>query len=201
MKIDREKDIRVFLGKGGKGKSWLVRHQLKSVKRMILFDPNGEPENAALGAVCRTPAELLECLDSSGKPFRVIWRGFETMGKAAYEYGNQAALAAGNLVLVWEECDRFIGPHILPEYADRIINAGRHEGIRVWGIARRANKVPRDLTANASRIVIFGTNEPADLKYAKEYIGDAWAEKLPGLPRFSAIDFTEAKTSIKKSPF
>ncbi len=197
----KPKNIRVFLGKGGKGKSVLVRHQLKAFKRVLIFDANEEPENAQGAVVCYTKSDLARAVNAFNDPFRVCWRGFEKMGRAAYEYANEVAMQAENLTLHWEEVDRFIGPRELPKHADEIINAGRHKRIGIFACARRAAKIPRDLTANANRIIVFGSNEPIDVKYVRDHIGKEWADKVTCLEDYHAIDWTEKKAAIKKSPF
>lgn len=198
----KKKDIRVFLGKGERGKSYLMRHQMKPEKRLLIFDPNAEEEYAEGAVVCETKADLVAALKDKGA-FKICWRGFVTMGKAAYEFGNRAALAAGNCLVMWEEVDRFIGPSDLRQspYADKIINAGRHWGVRVFAAARRAARVPRDLTANATRIIIFQSDENADIRYVRDRCGEEWAAQLPSLPQYHAIEYTDAETRLKKSPF
>ena len=46
----------------------------------------------------------------------------------------------------------------------------------------------------------FGTTEPRDVKYLRDYVGEA-ADHLATLKRYHALDWTEAGAVPKKSPF
>ena len=205
----KQKDIREFLGKGGYGKSTLMRKQLANVipsrrGRVIFFDTNAEDENAQGAVLCHTKAELVAAVKETGK-FNVCWRGHLTMPHVeAFEFANRVAKAAHNCVVVWEEADRYMKAMSVPPIAMELIDAGRHWGVTVFAASRRPQRMPRDLTANASRIMCFHSSDSTVINYLKEFIGEEWAEKLPTLQRYEAISHYEdpdQKTAIKKSPF
>ncbi len=190
-------DIRVVLGRGGSGKSYLVKHWLaRNVGRVVIFDAAAEDDYARGAVVVERPDRLVDLLLAGER--RLCWRG---LFEGAFEAVNRLAWAAGDLTLVWEEVDQFGDAGRLPEWAFKIVNQGRHRDIRVIACSRRPARVSRDLTANASRIVAFGTTEPRDLIYLRHYMGEA-AEGLRGLDPYHALDWTEAGGAVaRKSPF
>lgn len=193
--------LQLVLGRGGKGKSFLARHLVRKAARLILFDPNGEAEHAAKAEVLERPDQLVNVLRYERR-FRICWRGYASMGRDAFEFANRCALAAGNVTLLWDEIDRFQSPHRLPEYADVIVNAGRHKGVSVVACSRRPPQVHGDLRANASRLIVFRTVEPDDVKYLRHRIEDrAAVEALRQLGDHEAVVWTDAGWSVQKSPF
>ena len=196
-------DNRVYLGRGGSGKSTLARHHLERVPRLLVFDTLHEPANAdACDFVVYTMPALVNVLRHAGaRPVRICWRGNMAHGYESYELANEAAWAARDLWLLWEEVDVYIGAHRLPPWAYRIVNMGRHRGLKLIACARRPARVSRDLTANATRIVIFSTSEPADVAYMRDLAGDEAASCLAGLAPREAVDWTPSGWSVKKSLF
>ena len=169
----------------------------------MIFDSNAEPENAAGAFVVTGQAELIDLVAGSKGPIKICWRGFEHQGREAFDWGCRVAWAAGNLLVVWEEVDRWLGPAAgrRDSAAAKIINAGRHRDLGVWGAARRPAAVPRDLTANANRICAFRSFEPRDLAYLREFVGQA-ADQLPDLAPYTALDWQAgAGAGVKMSPF
>lgn len=58
-----------------------------------------------------------------------------------------------------------------------VINYGRHHRVGLAWCARRANDVPRALTANTNHLFVFQTDEPTDLEWLKKKAGIAVAER------------------------
>jgi hypothetical protein len=88
----------------------------------------------------------------------------------------------------------------LPPVADNLVQAGRHRGLHIIACSRRPYRMNRTLTALATRMAIFRTTEPRDLRYFGEYVGAA-ASQLPTLRDYHALDWTETGVLVKKSPF
>ncbi len=198
MKLDVA-DNRACFGKSSSGKSTLARHWVKGARRVMIFDPNGEDAWAEGAHVTEDPAELVELVAKPG-PSRICWRGVMTGGADAFEWGNRCAWAGEDFYLVWDEVDRFTTPTALPPTADKIANAGRHRGIRIIACSRRPFRMPRSLTAVVTRMAIFRTTEPRDLRYFADYVGEA-ADQIPTLRDYHALDWTEGGSKIRKSPY
>lgn len=195
-------DIRVVLGRGGSGKSYLVASWLKRSRgRVLIYDPNGEDLYAKGATVIETAGALVDAYRAEHPPRRIAWRGLATMGRDAFEWCNEVAWAAENLTLVWEEVDGVSDAGKLPDRAFKLVNQGRHRRIRLIACSRRPARVSRDLTANASRLVVFRTREPRDLKYLGEFVDETAAMALPDLADYHAVDWREGHWLKKKSPF
>jgi hypothetical protein len=196
----RRPDIRVVLGKGGSGKSYLVRHWLKSTKgRVLIFDSAAEADYANNAFMATSPRELVDYLIGDARGAICYREAMPT--RDGFEVFNRAAWSAENLTVVWEEVDRWSDAGRLPDHAFAMVNQGRHRGIRIIATARRPHRVSRDLTANASRIVAFKSVEPRDLAYLADYIGRDAPAMIGGLTEFQAVDWTEAAYGVRKSPF
>ena len=194
----KKPDIRLCLGRGGSGKTFLVDHWLSKLKApRIIFDANGEDIYARWGQVISDRKQLLDHVVKNGGR-HVVWRG---VAPGDFEFVNEVAWALENLTLVWEEVDQFGDSGRLPPHAFKIVNQGRHRNIRVIACSRRPARVSRDMTANASRIVAFRTREPRDLAFLKEWMGSEAVDQLPGLAEYNALDWTEAGAKVRKSPF
>lgn len=198
MRLDSA-DIRLFLGKSGSGKSTLARSQLAKAPRVLIFDPNGEPDHAKGAIVTDSQAELVELVGRKGK-VRICWRGVMLGGVDAFEWANRCAWAGEGFHVFWDEVDRFSTPHRLPPIASNLVNAGRHRGLHIFAASRRPHAMNRTLSALATRMAIFRTTEPRDIRYFSEYIGDQ-AKLLPTLRDYHCLDWTEAGAVEKKSPF
>jgi hypothetical protein len=193
-------DCRLFFGKSGSGKTTLALAQLAGARRVLIHDPNAEDKLARRALVIHERAELVKAVSIPGR-VRICWRGVATMGPEAFEWANRCAWAGEGFTVLWDEVDRFTGSGRLPEHAYLLVNAGRHRRCRVFACTRRPFRMPRDLTAAATRIMAFRITGPTDVAYLAEFMGPAAAARLPELPDFTALDWQEGTVSEKKSPF
>lgn len=192
----------LLLGKSGSGKSTQARYLSRTARRVLAHNPNGEVYGPEWTATADR-RELIELLADPGA-CRINWTGAavarsERERMAAFEFANRCAWACGNLTIVWDEVDTFTGDGLTP-IAYRIVNAGRHRGLRVLACSRRPFRVPRDLSANATRIIVFRMTEPRDVAYLRSIAGES-ADVLPTLWRFQALDWTEYGSVIRMAPF
>lgn len=194
-------DNRLYLGKGGSGKTTLALSHTWRFERVIVCDPNGEGAHTEDAVVIDDRAQLVEAVNDPG-PWRVCWRFGGTGFDEGFEWVNRVAWARGDLCLVWDEADQFTRWG-LPPTAFRIWNNGRHRRLRVFACSRRPARVPRDLTANLSRACIFKTQEPNDLKFIRDFTAGREAEGMVReLEPFHALDWREDGTmAVKKSLF
>lgn len=193
-------DIAVLVGRGGQGKSTLARHWLSGRSRVLVYDPKGEDDNARGRIIANDPHELAELLGA--RQFNICYRGLGGADPVAqFDLANQMALAVGNCSVLWEEIDMFTPRGRLPPFAYQLVNSGRHDGVRLIACARRVLRVSRDLTASATRIVMFQTAEPRDVRYLEEFIGQA-AHQVRDLAQWHALDWHERDgASVRAAPF
>jgi len=202
-------DIRVVLGRGGSGKTSLVCFHLSKLRRPVcIFDTNTEAAYLRGGHLVVASARDLVAALLAGAT-RLAFRpafdpgagDYQAARVAAFELMNEAAWHRGGITLVWEEADKVTSAAHLPPFAGAIVDQGRHRGIAVIAVARRPAKVPRDLTANASRIIAFRSTEARDLAYYADVLGSEAAAAVRDLPDYHALDWTEKGWAVKKSPF
>ena len=197
-------DFRLFLGKSGSGKSSLMRHQASGAARLLIHDPNGEPAWSACGAVITDRAGLARAM--MAPRFALVWRGAQSARSEAeavesFEFANRCALAAGGVLVLWDEVDRFTTPGRLPPFAYEMVNAGRHRGCKVFAASRRVRRVSRDLSANAGRVLVARMTEPGDLAWIRATMGAEAARQVPTLAPWHFLDWRETEARIKKAPF
>lgn len=193
-------DNRLYVGRGGSGKTTLALSHAADFKRVIFYDPNALPAAERWASeVIDSPRELVN-LGKLKAPWRIAWRGMAAHGlDEAFDLANRLAWATGDVTVIWDEADVFFptGRMSGNRPARMLVNMGRNRGIRVFATARRPVNVPRDYTANLSRAVIFNVIEPDDVQFLRGTIGREAAARLPSLPPFSAIDWTEAGVEEK----
>lgn len=189
MRLKRP-DNRVFLGAGGSGKSTLARRQAATFSRVIVLDPNSEPENKRGARVIGSASELCYTLAQLGRaPFRICFRpGADP--DADFDTLNRAAMIAGDVLVVWDEADLYMTAHAMPASARAIWNVGRHHGCRVFAIARRAAALSPHLRANVSAIHMFLTIDPDDAIWCGRLIGRERAMRLSTLGVGQCITWT-----------
>lgn len=193
-------DNRLYLGKGGSGKTTLALAHSWAFERVVVCDPNGEDMHARNAAVTDDRAQLVRLVAEPG-PWRVCWRFGRTGYDAGFEWVNRVAWARGDLCLVWDEADSFMRSGTMPETAFRLWNQGRHRRLRIFACSRRPARVPRDVTANVTRACVFRTQEPRDLQFIGAFMEPDSARQVAQLEQLHAVDWTAARWAVKKSLF
>lgn len=196
MRLDKPENY-MAIGKGGSGKSTLVRDWIADQRRVLIHDTAEEAEIANLAtAVIDDYHQLLARLIEGG-PFVIAWRGFSHYGTAALEMANRAAWAAEDMQIVWEEFDVYGdgSGSAMPPMAFKIIHVGRHRGLRTITTTRAPALVPKKLTRNVQRIAVFKTDEPNDVRYLAEKIGGANAERIAGLEEYHYLDWHDTQAA------
>lgn len=175
-------EISVILGKKGSGKTSYVKGKLLDYKRLVIFDFNREYSGYY---VVSNPSQLIEVLKLNFEnEFQVCYQPSPEMAiDEHFTFLSEAIFTMRNMVFLCEEIDLVSGAGDMPDGLKKIINYGRHRQISLIGLSRRAHKVPRDLTANADKIITFTQYEPRDIKYLSEYMGDEAATRVQTLKR------------------
>lgn len=181
--VKRENEIITILGKKGGGKTSLAANLTNESNRLIIFDYNREYER---GLIVTNPPQLSRELQKYYETaFRIIYRPDDSLLIDEHFSGfSKIAYAMSNYTLVIEEIDLVASAGFMPDGLQKIINYGRHKGISLIGLSRRAFKVPRDLTSNSDKVIIAGPlNEPRDIKYLSDFMDSVDAEKVRNLKR------------------
>jgi hypothetical protein len=191
----------------------------RRVKRLLWFDGRGadrESENSLqrLGFEHRfhQPGPLREFLRSRlNQPFRVIYQPilpppppptYKSNGVLQrptdwlglhFAAVTTIVIACGRMIYAVDEIDRVTSAGYAPPGLDYLINQGRHVQVSLECSSRRPAQVPRELTSQAHRFVIFKMTEPADLDYLEKYIGKDARNRLPALHDYHFLEWEETE--------
>lgn len=166
----KKNKIELILGRKGYGKSTLVKGKIRKLSRLIVFDYLHEYEG---DTYITTPQDFLNLMRSKPRSFRVCYRPSPAMDvQDHFNFFSKICFEIENYTLVLEEVDLVSAAGRMPEGLKKIINYGRHRRINVYALSRRAHMVPRDISANADAITSFCQQEPRDIKYLSEYMGE-----------------------------
>jgi hypothetical protein len=196
-------DNRLYLGRGGSGKTTLALRHAEAYPRVLLLLPD-DSERAPRGyAVTSDRAGLVRAM------MRPRWHlaFIANRDPDTWDWGNEAAFAAGDTLVIWEEAGVFMNGGSLrtaTPFAYDLWMRGRHRRCRVFACSQRPARVSRDCTANVSRAVIFNTTEPRDLAFYRSMIFEP--DAAAAIPRLDfaaheALDWTPAGWAVKRAPF
>jgi hypothetical protein len=209
--------IECYFGKRKSGKSTRLGVASRSVKRLLLIDLRGaSPESQnffdrfGFERTFQQPGPLREFLRSRiDQPFRVLYQPvlpppappkYDNKGKLIrppdllglhFAAVSTIVIAMGHMIYAIDEVDRVTSAGFAPPALDYLINQGRHVQVSMEVTSRRPAQIPRELTSQAHRFVVFRMTEPADLDYLQDYIGRAARESLPALTAYRSLEWEE----------
>lgn len=210
------RDRLVYVGKTGYGKSRAVKQLCSELqargRRLVVFDPCDEYSqhgNASaetdLGPVRDrlTARELYRdprALDAPRLSLAVV-PDKDDPKRVALDFERVAELvrATGNCVLVVEEVGYFAEHAQSP--LKNVATMARKDGVAVVMVAQRAVQIPLTARSQASVIVAFHQDEPADLEALEERCGRAMpgiAEQLPQLRVGESVTWRDLPPSSSK---
>jgi len=177
-----EKKIFLVLGKRGSGKSFFVKHQLKSANRFLVFDTLGEYDG---GVIIQDINQLIEYWGKNlNKNFRIVYQPLQPDDE--FPAICDLVWACGNMVFVVEEIDRFCdSTHLSGEFAN-IVQRGRHKDITLVAISQRPYRVNRTLSSQVKELYTFQQSEPRDIDFLSEFIGQD-VDRVRELPLYSFL--------------
>lgn len=182
-------------GASGSGKSSYVKQRLKTVKRLIVFDPLDEYAQALRIRRCETANEVLKAARENWNGFRIAYvppagkepRALHQLSLLIFEMQKpfkEKGRGAG-LTLVVEEMNLSFPLHGESKargFAD-VCSRGRHFGITTYGLSQRIAEVSTRFRGNCTESVVLRQQGPRDIKAATDAIGgnDAQVRALKNL--------------------
>lgn len=182
--MKRGNDITVLVGAKNSGKSTRARAIALERPRRIVVDPMRE--HSRLGVVVRTFDALVRYVEPlRHSRYAVVYQGMSDEDRDAIisltVAGAPEEAALPDVTLFVDEVDRLCSPQFIPDGLRKVVNYGAHYGVSLIAAARRPRSFHRDITANADRILIGRTQEPADADYLREFIGVELAERVKAI--------------------
>ncbi len=206
-------DKLVILGKSGSGKSSLTKALIRSIPRVVIFDPKGEyaAPHVVRGA---TPQDLYDFIRTR-KRFCVSYKPESERARRAlevrspernrgkrmsliereFDHVSWAVYVVGALTFVAEELDQCCTSAWAGPKFGKLLRQGRTREVEMIAISRRPTEIPKDVTANMTQMVIFNSSEPGDMDYYRRRIGPA-VERIPNLQTFG-IDGAVVSTGLE----
>lgn len=177
-------NITIILGKSGSGKTYKAIQLINERPRVLIFDTLGHDyvEGVVFDNLQQLKRFWVRCYRSN---FRLIYRPyneveeFDEIARLAYE--------CGDLTLVCEELDIYARPNAICRGLRDIIKRGRHRDIRFIGTSQRPFGIDRIITALATDVFVFRTEEPRDLEYLAERFGSGIEKKIVALEDYQWV--------------
>jgi len=167
--------VACIFGRRGSGKSTLARTLVAPCTRLILFNTLGEEAHNEIGLVFREPQALFDYVQEAPQ-FRAI---ADFQDDTLFPWTIDLAMAVGSCTLLVDEIDRHCSPVSVPDELNSCVRYGRHKSVSLLTISRRPADVPRIVSSQAEDIFVFRINEPRDVSYLKQYVGDDEFTRLP----------------------
>ncbi len=184
----------MMLGKRGSGKSSKLAKLLAEYPRFILYDTLVEDAYSKFKRVS-TYRELCQILLENKPIFQVAYRSLEdnVSQEEDFERTCKAVMACRNLVFAVEEVDLFCKSWKMPLPFEHMVSIGRHREISVFAVSRRPANVHPLIRSQASKVITFRQNEPRDIEWLEQVIGDA-AHKVPKLRQYECLVWVDSPT-------
>jgi DNA helicase HerA-like ATPase len=174
---------------GKHGKTWLNVYMLQNMKakkqEIWIYDPLREKVYTRLAK--KNPKVRLI------RPRIATVQDFNRLAMEAFNHGS--------VRLVGEECHYYLPPRLqLKKYLGimELIMSGRHRGVGLTVISRRFGAMSTDVVSLADHVFIGRCFSPADLRYAKDYVGD-W-KRLMTCPKREFAHFSDRGLIWRKVP-
>lgn len=154
----KSNEVITISGKRGYGKTTLAKNIIGQLKRVAVWDPMNEYEHP-----------------NSYIPQRGDMKEFNSWLKGYWQ--------TGNVFILVDEADQVMPERKpLPDYANKIINLGRHRNIGIGMVTRRLANLNKTAVSQSATLYLFHHFLINDIRYLKEMIPEA--ESLQKLQKF-----------------
>lgn len=195
-----------IFGKSGCGKSTFAKQTIKTINRLIVYDPLGEYQNEGC-VVVRNVSELLRAARSNH--FKIAYQpGIEAnhvkelAAVAKTVFLIQKPYSEGRnypqITLLIEEMSQSVPNFTSGDtmVMQNVANMGRHAGINLIGISQRPANVNTTFRGCLIDTYYFALEELNDIEAVAQRIGRENAHKLLRYPPHHAIHYREGKTEL-----
>ena len=187
----------IVIGRTQSGKTFWTMRQISSAGRLIVYSTKREEVGYpgvyfdALEGERETFLEFWGRCEQAGGNYRIVYRPRDIFDPAEFESVCRLAYAAGNVTLVAEEVMSYCTATTIGPAFKTLLTAGATRGIHCYLLTQRPFKIPREITSQARRAIIFAVHEAGDVEYIRQTFGQAAAEALAGLQQYEYVDWRE----------
>jgi hypothetical protein len=171
----------VIAGRRGTGKSVLATSIARRWDRVLVYDPNMDPEALLPGAaLCYGVEAALRAL-----PGKVVWRPTAAENSEIPQLFDRLVrkiLASGgaHAVVVHELADLAVSDRGLEPFTSSLLRTGRNRRTPVIGVTQRPVNVPRLFISEAAHAAMFRLEDRDDRRRMAEILGpEVVPEPLP----------------------
>ena len=186
--------VAVVFGRTGAGKTVLARALLNEWRRELgadglIVDTLGEHADVPRVELADVPGWLAL---SAGRPSPGLVRVTVETHDDMTELGRHLAErpAGRPVVLYVDEASYWAKPAWTSPGLAGVVRYGRHYGVHLLAVARRAAEVSRELTAQAGRLYLFRVVEPRDLQYLSGILPASVSTILRQLPARHYLEYS-----------
>ena len=185
----QDREIYVVIGQTGMGKTQWTKGFLRTQKRVIVLDPQGEYNflefdnaHSLIDYVYKKKIFRVECSDL--REFPTLCFGSTLIPKT---------------LLVIEESQRVLAPkQKLPLEFEDIVYRGRHSETSLLLVAQRATTIDIAVRSQFSQLIVFRQTEKHDLNWISDVTGEDFNEVVHGLKQLEYLHITNIGYEQKK---
>lgn len=189
MDTHRKNEVTLLFGKKGGGKSTLARKLAKRYARRVYLDPMFEVRDAVIATSFHDLALYVGArgTGSFSVALRTLDMHEELRTVELLTHGDPERPLFPGTLIVLEEMDRLCSPNSLPPGMQRLANYARHFGVSIIGVARSPKRIHPDFRRAADVIYVGAMNEPADVDYLNEYVGNDFCDRARALQGYDFL--------------
>lgn len=163
------------------GKTNQIKLLLGGLSRCLIVDPFGQYADRA---VCLgSYEEIVDYLSQvrPGTGWRISYSAPQPQLVRDFPALCRAMYLAGHCTLVVEEMDWFCSPWEIPDDFQLLIKSGRNRWAGLIGVSQSPSGIHKDIARQSWEIFCYQLQEPNDLKYVRDYCGDAFGRYVAHL--------------------
>ena len=183
--------ITTVLGMRGHGKSTWINQHIFSFPRLIIYDTLAEYN---LCDNFHSLPSLFQYLKLySTRFFHINYIPFDP--EREFEQFCEFCYELYNVVIIIEEIDMFSHAGWSTKFLNYIIRYGRHKNIDLISTSRRPADIPRMITSQTEKFIIFRIIEPRDIVFLSMITG--YDLDFKGLKKFEYFEIQQDKVEKK----
>lgn len=154
--------ITTVVGMSRSGKSAYVKRQVKTARRLLVWDPDGEFVDAGITRPLTTRQQLLQVVSGTrAGRFSFI----APVRRDEFNFWSLAVLHWRDCVAVAEETSDVTSPGKAPEQWGQLIRKGAKRGIELYGITQAPSESDKTILRQARFVVCFMLGRDVDRAY------------------------------------